>query len=205
MFWAGRPLHCPVENSWQWRGCAALDTYLLWWVGSARAEDIRDAPSLALLTATSSHLCALPCWRDLEDSSELYQGHPSKPHVLLYQSFISLSVKLLSHGKPVIKGSLMPILLTENCSVYISLSLLGNLQDLQAAQTAYPICRMMHSGRKMGQKCPSKLISHVLLLVLGLVLNAFFVFLNKHIYHSKTFYLIFLKCSTQNRKKEKYL
>lgn len=115
---AGRPLHCPMENWWQCRGYAALDALLLWWAGSTGAADIRGC-TITCLTVTSSCFCTLPCWRCLEESRELYRGHPSKPHVLLHQSFFPLHVKLLSQSKPVIKGFLVPILPAANCSVYI--------------------------------------------------------------------------------------
>lgn len=91
---------------------------LLWWAGSMRAANIRGC-TVTCLTVTFSHLCALPCWRGLENSRELYQGHPSKPHMLLHQSFTPLCVKRLLQRKPIIKGSLMPMLQATNCSVYI--------------------------------------------------------------------------------------
>lgn len=129
MYWAGRPLHCPAENWWQCRGYAALSAWLLWWAGSMRAADIR-VYTIACLTATSSHLSIMPCWRGLEDSRELHQGHPIKRHALLHESFIPLCVKLLLQGKPAIKEFLVPILLEANCSVYIFPLSLGKPAEL---------------------------------------------------------------------------
>lgn len=145
-----------------------------------------------LLTVTSSHLCTLPCWGGLEDSRELYQGHPSKPHVLLHQSFIPLCVKLLSQGKPVIKGSLVPILLAANCSVYIFPWSLKKPAGL--AGCSISLSHMQNDALRQddGTKISLQTYLTCLIVSFGFSPKCFFFFLNKHIHHSKTFHLIFL-------------
>ena len=201
MCWAGRPLHCPVENWWQRRGYAPVNALLLWWAGSARAADIRGC-TITCLTVTSSHLCALPCWRGLEDSRELYQGHPSKPHMLLHQSFISLCVKLLSQEKPVIKGSLVPILRAANCSVYIFPWSLRKPAGLARCSTSLSHTQSDALQQDNGTKI--SLWTYLTRLVVGFGFSPkclFLFFLNKHIHHSKTFHLIFLSAQPKIARK----
>lgn len=144
--------------------------------GSLELKTSEDAQSL-LTVQWPSHISvswlAGEVWRRAGSCFRVIQANHIR---CLLQSLIPLFVR----------GSLVPVLLAANHSVYIFPWSLRKPAGLAGCSTS-----LYHMGNDAlwqddGTKSPSKHISRVLLLVLGLVLNVFVVFFspNKHIHHS---------------------
>lgn len=149
---------------WETGGSAEatlLSALLQWWAGRQDLQTSEDAPSL-LAVQQPPHI-SVPClavevWRRAGSCTRVIQANHT---CCLSQSLSPLLTK----------GSLVPILLAANHSVYIFPWSLRKPAGPADCSTS-----LFHMGNDAlwqadGTKSPSKHVSRVLLLVLGLVLN----------------------------------